>query len=760
MSLESTEPVSDLQRRLSRWTRDTGLARKLAIGLAVAAIISGLVTYVALTRAPPLGPDPNTVLILLNIDLVLLLLLGALVCWRLVDTWAQRRRGSAGSRLMTRLVVLFSLVATGPAIVVTIFSALFFNFGIQAWFSERVRTALHESLAVTSAYLDEHQQTIRADVLAMAGDLDRESSFLVGNPQLLKRVLEIQATLRGLPEAIIFEGSGRLLAATSLSFSLQFDTVPEWAVEKARAGEVAILTNQSDDRVRALVKLNSYFDTYLFVGRFVEGKVLGHIKRTTEAVAEYKQLEGKSSGLQISFLLLFAMVALLLLVAAVWLGLMFATQLAKPISALIAAAERVRAGDLTARVDEGPVGDELGTLSRSFNRMTSQLETQRRELIEANRQIDDRRRFTETVLAGVSAGVIGLDDGGRINLPNRSATELLSVDVRRLRGQKLAEAIPEMAKLMEAAQSAPDRLAQGEIRIDRGGRSRTLLVRVTAERDQHETIGFVATFDDITELQAAQRKAAWSDVARRIAHEMKNPLTPIQLAAERLKRKYLGQIKTDRQVFEACTETIIRHVDDIGRMVDEFSAFARMPAPVMHGEDLGALCREAVFLQSNAHPDIDYSCDLPDTAVHLPCDGRQIGQVLTNLLQNAADSILDRRAASVKKRTKGVIVLSVRQEPDRVIVEVRDNGKGFPPELRDRLTEPYVSTRTKGTGLGLAIVKKIMEDHRGEVLLEDAPGGGAQVSAIFHLAAQAAEAESADTTGKVAPMRRTAAHGA
>ncbi|MDJ0950497.1 MAG: PAS domain-containing sensor histidine kinase [Alphaproteobacteria bacterium] len=742
MAVDSSEAGGGIVRQLSRWLARYGVARKLAFAVAAVAFVAGLVTYSVLTRKPPDDPDPDTVIILLNIDLALLLILVGLVCWRIVRSWGERRRGSAGSRLMTRLVVLFSLVAATPAVVVAVFSAMFFNLGIQAWFSERVRTALKESLEVTSAYLTEHQESIRSDVMLVAEDLNTQAALFAANPALLERALIAQSVLRSLPEAIIFEGrTGRVLASTSLSFSLRNDRPPDWAVEKAQGGDVAILTNPENDGVRALVLLDRFYDAYLFVGRYVEGKVLDHVTRTTDAVDEYQRLEGKSSGLQISFFLLFAVVALLLMAAAVWLGLMFAGQLARPISALVAAAEKVRRGDLGVRVAEGPVGDELGTLSRAFNRMTDQLETQRRELIEANRQLDGRRRFTETVLSGVSAGVIGLDADGRIDLPNRSASELLSSDVGKLRGERLADAIPEMADLMEVARAGAGRLVEAQIKIQRSGRLRTLLVRITAEQDQSRTIGYVVTFDDITELQAAQRNAAWSDVARRIAHEMKNPLTPIQLSAERLKRKYADKLDSDREVFETCTDTIIRHVDDIGRMVDEFSAFARMPAPKMAKVNLSTLCREAIFLQSSAHQDISYGCELGDEPIHLRCDSRQIGQCLTNLLQNAADSILDRQAASDDKSFKGRISLSVGQDDDRIVVEVRDNGKGIPLELRDQLTEPYVTTRQGGTGLGLAIVKKIMEDHSGDLLIDNAEDGGAVVSLVFTSGAAGAEAQ-------------------
>ncbi|HEX2114853.1 MAG TPA: ATP-binding protein, partial [Alphaproteobacteria bacterium] len=441
---------------------------------------------------------------------------------------------------------------------------------------------------------------------------------------------------------------------------------------------------------------------------------------------------------------------LLLLLAAVWTGLVIATRLVQPIAALSAAAERVRSGDLLVRVEEGTSDDELGSLSRAFNRMTSQLSTQRAELVEANRQIDDRRRFTEAVLSGVSAGVVGLDADGRINLPNRSATVLLSTDLDRMIGRDFREAVPEMAALFEAARADPNRLAQDEVVIQRAGRRRTLLVRIAGERVAGGTIGFVVTFDDVTELEAAQRKAAWADVARRIAHEIKNPLTPIQLSAERLKRKYLAEITSDPETFRICTETIVRQVSDIGRMVDEFSSFARMPAPVMRTEDLVELVRQTVFLQRNARPEITFETDLPGHPVRLALDQRQVGQALTNLLQNAVDAIHGREPAA--ELEPGRIVVRVEERAGQIAIVVADNGKGLPTEDRDRLTEPYVTTRSKGTGLGLAIVKKIMEDHGGELSLADRPEGGAIVTLVFPATAAAL---SADATGSM----KAAAHG-
>jgi two-component system nitrogen regulation sensor histidine kinase NtrY len=735
----------ELMRRVQGWAGRIGLWRKLAIALVIAALAAGVATYLALTGAPPFGAKPGAVLSLLNLDLVLLLALAALIAKRLLQVWAERRRGLAGSRLQIRLVVLFGLIAVIPTIFVAFFSYLFFSYGVESWFSDKVRTAISNSLAVAEAYLHEHQQAIRADALAMANDLNRDAVQLALDPARLDQVVSAQAALRGLTEAMVFDRGGHVLARSSLSFTLGFQPVPDGAMHLADEGEVAIMTSDSDDRVRALVRLDQFGPVYLYVGRYIEPKVLNYMEETQRAVDQYQRAENQRSGFQVTFALIFLMVAMLFLVGVVALGINFATQLAIPISRLATAAEQVRAGDLAARVPEGERDDELASLSRAFNRMTDQIESQQRELREANRQLDERRRFTETVLTGVSAGVIGLDRGGRVYLPNRSASALLGVDLEQSIGRDLAEVVPEMSGLLGEAERRPDRLAQSQVQLARGNSTRTLLVRIAAERDEREVSGFVVTFDDITELLSAQRKAAWADIARRIAHEIKNPLTPIQLAAERLRRRYLREITQDRETFTICTDTIIRHVGDIGRMIDEFSAFARMPAPVLKPENLVEIVHRAMFLQSTAHREITFETAFPDHAVTVNCDARLVGQAVLNIVKNAIEAI-EARLGEDKGGVPGRIRVSVVEAPGQAAVIVEDNGKGLPDKGRERLTEPYVTTRAKGTGLGLAIVKKIMEDHGGELMLEDGSEIGATVRLVF-----AAEARAPDRVAAAGP---------
>jgi len=721
--------------RVSQWGRRVGLGRKLSIALTVIALGFAFATYATITGSSPLGADTQTVLILLQIDLVLFLLLGLVVARSLVGLWIERRRGQVGSRLHMRLAMLFSLIALAPAIIVSVFSAVFFNFGMENWFNDRVKTAIVESRAVAEAYLKEHKQVIRGDVLSMARDLERALPLLTENPRQFSRILAGQGLVRNLSEIYVFDGSGRILAKWALGFVIDRDPVAPEIIERARSGEVVLLTSEADDRLRAIIKLDRFVDAFLYVGRFVEPRVLEHIDKTERAAAEYANIEGRRSSIEITFAMIFILVGMLLLFVAIWVGLVFANRLSRPISDLAGAAERVRAGDLSARVEEGPDSDELGLLSRAFNRMTGQLEGQRHELVQANRQLDERRHFIETVLGGVSAGVIGVDAEGRINLANRSACSLLAMDIDEQIGADISEVVPELSAMIGDAHTRPNRLVEAQISMQRVGRDRTLLVRLAADVVDRKVSGFVITFDDITELVAAQRKAAWSDVARRIAHEIKNPLTPIQLAAERLRRKYMNEITSDPETFSNCTDTIIRQVGDIGRMVDEFSAFARMPRPEMERENIGKICREALVLPRSAHPEIEFVSDIPGDPVMITGDSRQLSQVLTNLIQNAIDAIDGRVADGQAELAAGEIQLSLSLTEEDAEIVITDNGKGLPVEKRDRLTEPYMTTRTKGTGLGLAIVKTILEDHGGVLELKDRPDGknGASIRVMLPL---------------------------
>jgi two-component system nitrogen regulation sensor histidine kinase NtrY len=723
-------PRKGLAAGTVRRRRKASVSARLAWLLMWAAIGFGIATYAALSSAPPFGKDPDTVFWLLNADLVVMLALVTLIARRIAGLWSGRKKGIAGSRLHMRLVFIFGFLAATPAIIMTIFSAVFFHFGVQAWFSEKVRTAINESQAVAEAYLDEHQQVIRADILAMAHDLDRESTFLIANPEEFAQTMHTQSLLRDLNEAVVFDSHGNVIASSGLTFSLQLESLPNFSLAQAQEGDVVLMTGGDDDRVRALVKLNNFVDAYLYVGRMVDPVVLKHLADTKNAAESYETLAAQHSDMQVTITLIFLVVAMLLLLAAIWFGLVFARQLVGPISSLISASDRVSAGDLTARIPEFDRIDEFDVLARAFNRMTSQLSEQRDELVAANRQLDQRRRFTEAVLAGVSLGIVGVDALGRITLANASAAEMFGQEQAELTGKSIASLMPAVGPVLEQAYQKPGKVTQAEIPYSAGAEGkRVLLVRIAIERISEGEKGAVLTFDDMTELQSAQRKAAWADVARRIAHEIKNPLTPIQLSAERLKRKYMKQITQDADIFAQCTDTIIHHVGDIGRMVDEFSAFARMPEPVMQDGNIARFLRELAIFMREAHPGI--AIDVREMAQEagkwgeLWFDPHQVRQAFSNIIRNATDSIEARIIADHKAGiTPEPGHIDVRIGPvnkgGEIAVAVSDNGLGL-PDMEDpsQLAEPYVTHKEKGTGLGLAIVKKIMEDHGGKLVIGD-----------------------------------------
>jgi len=720
-----------------------GFSGALAVGLVVAAIVLGSFTYLTLTGLTPLRPGRALVIVLLLSNMSIVLILFALICWRVVRLIIARVSGAAGAKLHARLVAMFAVVAVMPAIIVAVFAAVTLNRGLDAWFSERTQTIISNAQTVAEAYLDEHHHVLRGDALAMVTDLDRAAPYLASNPERFQQLVATQAALRSLPAAYVINSKGRLLAKVTASVAPDMGLPLPEQFEKADKGEAVLWTVEQHNQIRALVKLSSLDDTYLYVGRFVDARVLEHLAQTREAVDEYQSLEKRRITFQVTFALIYVAMALVTLLAAIWLGLWASNRLIDPISKLVQASERVSAGDWGARVEPGETGDELDVLSNAFNRMTSELESQRKDLVDANHELDQRRQFTEAVLSGVSAGVFGLDYEGHINHANRAALRFFGKAADELVGRDIATAIPEMAAVVGEAQAHPDRRAQAQVVILRDSLERTLNIRVTSELTDSALGGFVLTFDDITELVRAQRTSAWADVARRIAHEIKNPLTPIQLSAERLRRKYTKEIHSDPEVFQQCTDTIIRQVTDIGRMVDEFSSFARMPTAHIKPIEINEIVRQAVFLQRVAQPDIDYQLDMSADPVVLDCDGRLVSQALTNILKNAAEAIRGQEpdaegedASQHRGGHLGRVHVALVEAPGTVSIVVTDSGCGLPQTDRARLTEPYMTTRAKGTGLGLAIVNKVMEDHGGSLLLSDAPAAegwesGARVALVF-----------------------------
>jgi len=708
---------------------------RLAAGVGLLAVVSGVATYATVTGLVPYHPTSTTLIALLLTNLALVLSLGGLIVWRLARLWIARRSGIAGAKLHVRLVALFSAIAVVPAILVAVFAAVSLDLGVEAWFSARVKAALGNAVHVADRYVQSNESQIVGDAYEIANSIERDPELFDNNKvhaDLLFTKLAILTKDRGLQAAYIIDSRGHVLGSTKQRFLPDLAPPKPGDIAQASRGLIVIDANSKVGVVRGLIRMQALRDAYLLVVRTVDPQVLLYYQKTVDAVSEYKRLEQNRSQVQLVFAALYGAVSLLILLAAIWLGLWAANSLVRPVSRLISAAERVSRGDLKAQVEVDRNDDEMGMLGRAFNRMTADLDSRRNELVRANQQLDERRRFTEAVLAGVSAGVIGLDRDGYVTIVNRAAARLLNSDPQELEGRHYAEAVPELAALIRRALHEPVARASGEATVRRGATVRNLSVQVASEAGEGEA-GFIVTFDDITDLVSAQRTAAWADVARRIAHEIKNPLTPIQLSAERLKRKYTHEVATDPEIFRQCTDTIIRQVGDIGRMVDEFSSFARMPAPIMRRENAHELVQRAVFLQRAGHSQIDFEVSPDPRSLTFDCDGRLVSQALINVLKNACESIEARIDAGSDER--GRITIHVGVDSTRVVFTLTDNGIGLPHAERHRLTEPYVTTRAKGTGLGLAIVRKIVEEHGGELLLSDRENDqpGAEVRLVFPL---------------------------
>lgn len=698
---------------------------RFSLGLSVFAILLGLITFSSLSSFSPFEIDSNALLVVLVLDIVVLLILSILISKKLVEIWLKRRKGLMKTRLHVRLTVLFGVLAVTPAIIMTVFSVVFFHVGIQDWFSTRVKTALDESVQVAKSYLEEHKRLVGRDANLMAHDLRDNLERLSKDREEFNQYLTVMARLRSMSEALVFDHTHSVLGKSDLSFALEFEPVPSAAVKEAETGLPVVLTSRHHDRVRALVQVSGSPDRYLFVGRAVDPAVLNHLQKAESTVSKYKTLEGKRVGFEVIFILLFSLVALLLLLLAIWIGLVVSGQIISPIARLIDAVERIGEGDLTARVPEGKREDEITLLSRAFNRMTEQLQTNQSALLEANQQLEERRRFIESTLAGVSSGVMGLDREGRLNVSNEAFQKLLGKKPGEYHGQLSKEFFPEIEPILERARKSPGLLQEQEVRLTpKGMAPKTFLVHVVAYQKNRSLQGYVVTLDDITAILAVQKQVAWSDVARRIAHEIKNPLTPIQLSAERLRQKYLKEVK-DGESFGQYIEMISKQVRHIQDMIGEFVAFARMPSPVMKKHDLRAILKDAILFHKNHHPGVTLKDTLPQKSLYQYCDEGQIMQCLTNLLKNAVEAMEE---SGVKKPE---LTLILKREKRETHIEIMDNGPGFSFDQDQNLMDPYVTTRKEGTGLGLSIVKKIMDDHNGRLEIDNISGGGGRARLVF-----------------------------
>jgi two-component system nitrogen regulation sensor histidine kinase NtrY len=686
----------------------------VAVGLA---LLSATATFLVLSGLTPISPVHEVVVELLlgnaATGLLLLAIIGREV-WMVVQS---RRRGYAGSRLHVQIVGLFAVIAAVPTVLVAVVASTTLDRALDRFFSTRTQAMIEQSLVVANAYVTEHFQAIRGEIMAMAFDLGRAKPMFDTDRERFQKFFTAQATARGLSAAMVIRSNGSTVERADLKMDKAVVLPSKELLDKITEDEPQVALIPEGDHLAAAVKLHGYDDMYLYVARLLDPRVVQQLRATEESAGEYANLEARRLGIQIAFWLMFAVIALIVLLSSAWIGLDFANRLVAPIRRLIGAANSVSTGNLQVQVPVRRSEGDLAQLGETFNKMTQELRTQHDDIVRARDVIDSRRRFTEAVLSGASAGVIGVNADGRITILNRSAERLIGSLESEALGRPLVEVAPELGEIFAAARGGSQRLIQRQVAVSREGQERNFSVRVTSEQSTEAEHGYVITIDDITELVLAQRTSAWADIARRIAHEIKNPLTPIQLSAERLRRKYGKVIVDDPAVFEQCTATIVRQVDDIKRMVDEFSRFARMPKAVIAAEDVADTVRQVVFLIRVGHPDIDFDVDLQSETMPARFDRRLISQALTNIVKNATEAI---GAVPPAELGRGRIAVRASRDGKDVTIDVIDNGIGLPKENRARLLEPYVTTREKGTGLGLAIVGRILEEHGGRLELRDA----------------------------------------
>ncbi|APG46898.1 sensor histidine kinase NtrY-like [Phaeobacter porticola] len=708
---------------LDRWRRTRRARNFGALGLVVLGPVLALSTFLIIGPFSQ-GVASLSLRLILLADLIYVLAVAALVLTQVGRLIAARRAKSAGSRLHLRLIGAFAFLALTPTVIVALFAGLTVNVGLEGWFSDRVREVVGSSLAAAEAYQDQQQRDLSEDATALARYIDnsRNRNFFISDGQLRQVLTQGQLQIqRGLQEAYVVDGAAKIRARGERSYEFDFEKPRNVDLSQATSEGVTLIQDWDNSELRALVRLDAFVDRFLYVSRDVDGDLLSLLDDTQETAHLYQQLESERGRVLFDFVLLYLGFAVILILAAMWLGMWFAERLSRPVGRLTIAARRVGAGNLNVKVPEEDGDDEISQLGRYFNQMTLELREQRDTLLENTRQIERRRRLFDSVLMSVTSGVVGLDPEGRVTFVNRSAERLLDWSADR-QSLALSVAVPEFGPLFQELSKTGADVVQDEVKVTRQGQLENLLVRMSPRQTEEGRLeGYVVAFDDVTDLVSAQRMAAWGDVARRIAHEIKNPLTPIQLSAERIKRKFapkLGEENSD--LLQSMTDVIIRQTNDLRRIVDEFSKFARMPEPERREEDLVKLLREAVTLQRAGQPDLRIVANLPEEPLLADLDATMIGQALTNLIKNAGEAVETLKKKGDVSNLDPEIRIAVSTTKSGYEVTIADNGIGL-PEDRARLFEPYVTTRDEGTGLGLPIVKKIIEEHGGTLVLEDAP---------------------------------------
>lgn len=714
-----------------------------------ASLVIAAVSFSILMGVTPVTPTNSitSALVFLNGGMIILLVL--MIAREIDRILRSRHHGKAAARLHVRIVALFSLVAAVPAVVVAIVASVTLNVGLDRWFEIRTKEIVSSSISIAQSYVEENARNLQGTTLSMAVDLDAARSLYSLDRSGFQNLLNQQASGRGLLQASLLRDGGDVIMASLSENGVALPPVPAEALATAADGNPVLIPPKTRNLVGAIIKMHEIEGAYLYTIRSVDPDLIKAVQIVNTNTSEYNGLEANRTTTQIAFALLYLGLTLVVLLSAIWTGIAVADRLVRPIRLLISASDAVAQGDLDVEVPVGKSDGDVGFLSATFNKMIQQLKTQRNEILNAKDQIDERRRFSEAVLSGVTSAIFGVDPDGMITIANKSADQIFGIDTDKATGQMLSAVLPELGTIFELAKSTDRPIYRTQATFIRKGAERTYNVQITVEESDNIEHSYVVTVDDITELLTAQRSTAWSDIARRIAHEIKNPLTPIQLSAERIRRRFGKVIVEDREIFDQCTDTIIRQVGDIGRMVDEFSAFARMPKPTLTPLDIRTPLREASFLIDVSRPEMTIEKVLPNDPLVGMFDNRMIGQAIGNLIKNATEAIDGREEGANSER--GHVQVKASSRDGLIVIDIIDNGKGLPRENRQRLLEPYMTTREKGTGLGLAIVRKIVEEHSGNMSLHDAPqsfhgGVGANIRLEFPVLAAVATAKKVEIT--------------
>ena len=676
--------------------------------------------YKSLYQFKLINDHENIFTISLIISFLLIVIIFFILLKNIFFILNQIKLEKAGQELQKKILLIFSIIALTPTLFISFFSIFIFDAALSGWFNKKISTAISQSVEVANQYLDEHQSGMRGDILELVNLININSEIFSSDKNKFNNFLDKYTRQHNLSEAVIIDSIGNVLAFSEFVFEYTYTEIPPKFYQSANNGKILIVKEDDSNKMRAFIKLPQYIDAYLLITSFVDQRVLNAIKSTSIAVSDYQSIEIKQFDIKISFIVIFLLITLILLFTSLIIGLNIANRLFEPITSLIRGAEEVGGGNLDYKISDEVLSkiniNEIKRLVQAFNLMISDLKSNRVDLEHANDQLDKRRKFSESVLSGVYSGVIGLDKNLKINLPNVTATNLLGITIGKDFGKPILDIVPEFTDVINSLLISKKNVVEDKIYIVRDDKVLNLITRFVVQKSDDLILGYVLTFDDVTSLIAAQKMGAWSDIARRIAHEIKNPLTPIRLAAERLMNKLSSNRKIDKKTFEQSLNMITRQVDDIHHLVDEFSSFARMPSPKLKVININKVIVEYINPMISSFEKVLIEVDDVIENALIMGDEKQIRQACGNLIKNSYENL---NSNDIKNARISIIF---KIENNFAEIYVNDNGTGIEKSIISQIIEPYFTTKVGGSGLGLAITKKIIDDHNGSIFIRPLKG--------------------------------------